>query len=66
MGKAARIKKQRDEPFSREPKRPTAKYIPKDEARKARRASEQRFDRILQDAAAVVRREHLDELEDKA
>ena len=66
MGKAARIKKSRAEPYFREPKRPTGKYVSKSDASKARRGAKARFDAALNDAAAIVRREHLDELEGKA
>lgn len=51
--------------FEREPKRPTTKYIPKSDAQKARRAAERRFQEILEDAASVIRKETLDDLEKK-
>lgn len=49
MGKAARIKSQRTEPYHREPKRPTGVYVPKVDAQKARRSFEKNLaDRIRQ------------------
>lgn len=51
--------------FEREPKRPTTKYLSKGEARKARRAADQALSTALQAAAGAVRREVIEEMEQK-
>lgn len=50
MGKAARIKRQRDEKFEREPKRPTGKY----KTAKERQADRQRDRRVAQRQERLV------------
>lgn len=53
MGKAARIKRQRTEPFEHDPKRPTGKYKT-DKERQAERSRDRRFAQRQEKLAAQV------------
>lgn len=64
MGKASRIKAQRDGKFEREPKRPTGRHLTKKEAQEIRRQSrrlDQEVESMVAKLASAQRAQYLKE-----